>query len=381
MSIENNNQYKRILIYGPKDPVGGVERIVLNYVENIVTNHSDITFDYLEYGECFSQEEYLNQLGCRVIYLPSRKRNYLKYKRAIKEVFKDTSYIAVWGNYSGLTNIDLMIMGKRFGVPMRIAHSHGSKLYWDSLFMRIIVVILHHLNKLRLDSFVTHYWTCSFQSGKFMFPHKAWKKLELIPNGVNVSKYSYDSRIREETRKELGIPTDSVVVGHVARLCEVKNQFFLLKVIREMKRKAPKTKCLLVGEGELRSDIEKAIIELELSNNVIMLGNRKDVPRLLNAMDVFVLTSLSEGLSLSLVEAQSVGLPCVLPTTVSKENDLTGRVSFVSLDADVEIWATTIFQCATLGFADTRGELAKKGFDIESSSEKLYKRFVSGGAD
>lgn len=82
-SCNDGKKRNRVLIYGPKDPTGGVERIVLEYVRNIVAKHQDISFDYLEYGRDFSQEEELKRLGCRVIYLPSRSKHYVGYKKAI----------------------------------------------------------------------------------------------------------------------------------------------------------------------------------------------------------------------------------------------------------------------------------------------------------
>lgn len=293
----------------------------------------------------------------------------------------DTPYLAVWGNYSGLTNIDLMVYGKKYGVPMRIAHSHGSQLYWGNWYMKYVVFVLHHINRFRLCMYATHYWTCSTTSGQFMFHKNVWKDMSIIPNGVDLSKFSYCEETRYEVRNELGITDEDIVVGHVARLCEVKNQQFLLQIIKKMVKKEPLTKLLLVGDGELRKDIEDTIRELQISRNVILTLARSDIPRLLNAMDVFVLTSFSEGLSVSAVEAQAVGLPCVLPMTVSRENDLTGRVMFVSLDEEEEIWANTIFNSISTGFKDTKMDLENRGYNIISFSEKLYRYFISGVDD
>ena len=320
----------------------------------------------------------MNRIGCRVIYLPSRVKHYYRYKKRLKKVMMNTPYLAVWGNYSGLTNIDLMVYGKLYGVPMRIAHSHGSQLYWGSWFMKYVVFILHYMNKMRLCKYATHYWTCSSVSGRFMFSKNIWKKMTVIPNGVDINKFRYNAQIRDEVRKEFEFASDDIVVGHVARLCEVKNQHYLLKIFKEIVKQEPLAKCLLVGDGELRKELEETIKELQITRNVIMTGERSDIPRILNAMDVFVLTSMSEGLSVSAVEAQAVGLPCVLPMTVSRENDITGRVTFVSLDAGEEIWAKTIIDSARKGFKDTKIDIIEKGFDIISSSECLYRYFISG---
>ena len=364
---ENVDGKKRILIYGPKDPVGGVEKIVLEYVKNIIATHKDVSFDFLMYGKNFSLEKELTDLGCRVIYLPSRFRHYFKYKKAIEEVFANNRYIAVWGNYSGLTNIDLLVFAKKYYIPVRIAHSHGSRLYWGSKIMKYVVFILHYYNKLWLSDYATSYWACSDLAGEFMFPKKVQEKVEMIYNAVDTEKFYPDKVKGNEIRATLNIDNDDIV----------KNQFFLLKVIKEAVLINPKAKLLLVGDGELREQIEQEIVNLNLSENVIYLGERKDVPELLRAMDVFVLTSFAEGLSVSAVEAQACGLPCVLPTSVSTETDIIGLVEFIPLDKPIKFWAERILASAKLKAENVKEKISDNGYDIHRAAERVYQSFCN----
>ncbi len=364
---------KRVLIYGPKDPVGGVEKIVFDYVRNVTQKHEDISFDYLQYGDSFSMEEDLKAIGCRVLYVPSRKANMKAYKRAMENVFRDTPYIAVWGNYSGLTNIDLLVLAKKYGVPMRIAHSHGSRLYWGSPIMKYVVCVLHYYNKIfRLTGYATHYWACSDVAGRFMFPRSIQKQITIIPNAVDTKSFYPDRNVGMAIRQSLNIPQDSLLVGHVARICEVKNQLFLLRIIAELIKIRPDAKLLFVGDGELRQQIEDQIRTAGLQENVIMTGNRNDVPDLLRAMDVFVLTSFSEGLSVSAVEAQASGLPCIVPTTVSPETDLTGHVTFLSLEDSPRTWAEAIVQASAGSTERSAERILTGGHDIAGAAEQLY---------
>lgn len=373
--LENLNR-QRVLIYGPKDPPGGVEKIVHDYVAEITAKHENIGFDFVEYGSNFSMEEELVGLGCRVIYLPSRKKNYLAYKRAIKKVFEDTPYLAVWGNYSGLTNIDLMTYGKKYGVPKRIAHSHGTRFYWGSPLMKYVVYILHYYNSMRIRKYVTDFWACSDMAGKFMFPASVQGNIKIVHNAVSMDCFKYDEGERAEVRKELGITSNAFIVGHVARMCEVKNQGFLLKIMKEVHEIDPKAKLLFVGTGELNEYLHKLSAELGLEQAVIYLGERSDVPRLLSAMDAFVLCSLAEGLSLSAVEAQAAGVPCVLPTSVSSETDISSLVQFLSLEESPRRWAKTILNCNRNSDTDFRSKIKNSGYDLSSAAEELYSRFM-----
>lgn len=373
---KTNDGKKRILVYGPKDPVGGVEKIVYEYVKHITNNHSDVSFDFIEYGENFSLEPQLNELGCRVIYLPSRKTDMAEYKKAIETVFAQTDYVAVWGNYSGLTNIDLLTLAKKYNVPVRIAHSHGSRLYWGNAIMKYVVHILHYYNKLKLTNYATDFWACSDIAGKFMFPKSVWKKIEIINNAVDTKVFYPDDSIREKIRTEFNIGKDTLVVGHVARMCEIKNQSFLLEIIAQMKNINNDCKLLFVGDGELRQQVENKIKELGIENDVILTGERNDVADLLRAMDVFVLTSFSEGLSVSAVEAQASGLPCVLPTAVSMQTDITGSVKFVSLDKSAQIWAKEITNQAQKEISNPAEKIKANNFEIDTQSELICKKFV-----
>ena len=341
----------RVLIYGLKDPVGGVERVVIEYVKSM-TIKFDITFDFLVFSEGFSLQKEISDMGCRVITLPVRRKDPKNYKMALTQLFRDNTYCAVWGNFSGLTNIDVLVLSKQYEVPVRIAHSHVSRLYWGSPIMKYVVKILHRYNKLRLRRYANRFLACSEVARDFMFPKQCWNQTIFIRNAVDTTRFYPDPNCKLAMREKLGIPSQTLVVGHVARMCEVKNQGFLLKVVSTLVASEHDVTLLLVGDGELREVLEKLTDELGITNNVIFTGLRRDIPDLLRAMDVYVLTSFSEGLSVSAVEAQACGLPCVLSAAVSTETDISGAVEFVSLDSPLDVWEKAI---TTMGKRGIRG--------------------------
>lgn len=366
---------ERVLVYGVKDPPGGVEKISMEYIRSITAKY-DLRFDLLVFGDSFSQEEAYRKMGCRVLYIPVRRKNPAGYRKRMAQIFAENQYVAVWCNFAGLTNLDPLILGKKYGVPVRIAHSHGSRLYWGSPIMKYVVTFLHHLNKTRLAEYATDYWACSDLAGIFMFPSELQDQIKIVPNAVDTDVFYPDPDMRCQKRAQLGITGDAIVIGHVARICEVKNQGFLLKIMAELIKLDPRGKLLFVGDGELHQQILEQVHSLGLDEYVIMTGNRTDVAELLQVMDVFVLTSFSEGLSVSAVEAQASGVPCVLPTTVSRSTDITGDVTFLSLEDSAFHWAVRILEACGAKASNPKERIKAAGYDLADAAESLYWKFV-----
>ena len=363
---------KKVLVYGLKDPVGGVEKIIFEYASCMVNSGYDISFDFIIFSEKFSLESEINALGCRVVYLPSKKSDCVGYKKKLNELFANNDYCAVWGNYSGLTNIDLLTFAKKHNVPIRIAHSHVAKLYWGHPLIKIIGTVLHFINKIRLTNFATHYWACSELAGKFMFPQLAQSNISVINNAIDVKEFYPNKTKGEEIRKQFGISTNDIVVGHIARMCVAKNQVFLLKIMSEIRKINQSAKLLFVGEGELKDSILAAAKDLGLLNDIIFTGFRTDTPDLLRAMDVFVLPSLSEGLGLSIIEAQAVGIPCVASAEVPQAVNITDSVKFVSLDESPAKWAKEILAHTDVEVVSPTKKVIEGGFEINAQSQKIY---------
>jgi sugar transferase (PEP-CTERM/EpsH1 system associated) len=137
------------------------------------------------------------------------------------------------------------------------------------------------------------------------------KQLRVIHNGVDSDKFSPSAERKEHIRTQLGIRYNRPVVGIVARLDPIKDHRTLLKAFALLSDNIPDALLLIIGDGEMRASLESLNRALGLENNVRFLGERQDIPDLLNAMDIFVLTSLSEGHNVSLLESMSSGLPVV----------------------------------------------------------------------
>jgi glycosyltransferase involved in cell wall biosynthesis len=139
-------------------------------------------------------------------------------------------------------------------------------------------------------------------------------RVEVIYNGVDLGPFEAvreDSALRHEVRDELGVHGDEQVILQVARLNPLKDHLTAISTIRKLRDSGINARLVLAGEGEERSKIESAVRDADLPNHVTLLGARRDIPRLLSAADAFLLSSISEGIPLTLIEAMAAGVPVV----------------------------------------------------------------------
>lgn len=150
----------------------------------------------------------------------------------------------------------------------------------------------------------------------------AAERVKLITNGVNTDRFAPVVETRRSTRADLGLTDKDIAIGIIARLVPVKNHSLLLRAAAPLlKDDSMSAKVFIVGDGPERTALESLSAELGISGRVMFLGERRDTENLLNAFDVYVLSSISEGMNLTLLEAMSVALP-VLATDVGGNGEL-----------------------------------------------------------
>lgn len=164
----------------------------------------------------------------------------------------------------------------------------------------------------------------------------------VLPNCVDLERFKVAINCRENTREEINIEKDAFVVGHIGIFRSVKNHSFLIDVFKSIVRKNKKAFLLLIGEGELEKDIRNKLHEAGLDEKYLILKRRGDVPNLLAAMDVYVMPSIYEGFPISLIEAQAVGLKCVVSDSITTDAFVTDKVVPVSLKESADEWANKV---------------------------------------
>ncbi len=345
---------------------GGVEAVVMNYYRHI--DKSKIQFDFIcdEDSTNIPYEE-IEKLGGKVILIPPYQKLF-RYHKELKRILKEGNYKIIHSHINTLSVFSLFA-AKCAKVPVRIAHSHSTTNKKEKK-KNLMKQVLKPFSKL----FATDYMCCSELAGRWLFGDKLYdeKKIYLLNNAIDLHKFEYNEKIREEVRKELNIDEETFVMGHIGRFVTVKNHEFLLDVFHEIYKENKNSILVLAGQGPLKEKIEQKAKEMNLDKAVQFLGQRSDANRLYQAMDVFVLPSLYEGLPVVGVEAQAAGLLYVLSDDMTKETKVLETTTFLSLNEGAKKWADTIDN-ATKQFErkNMLNEMAQKGFDIQKEVKKL----------
>lgn len=154
-----------------------------------------------------------------------------------------------------------------------------------------------------------------------------------IPNGVDVNRFCPDPNDRIAARRHFGLPESALIVGSVGSLKPIKNYLMMLDAARIVMEKDQRVVVALLGDGVSRADTERHIAELGIADRVHLLGWRFESPRFLQALDVFVLPSVSEGMSNAVLEALASGLPVICPSLPSHREVITPGVDGILMDS------------------------------------------------
>lgn len=191
----------------------------------------------------------------------------------------------------------------------------------------------------------------------------------------------YNETVRQEQRKENHIE-NNFVIGNIARMIEMKNHLFLLEVLKEILKIQPNAKLLLVGDGPYKGEVQKKAEELELQKDVIYYGVTDKVNEVLQAMDVFVLPSLYEGVPLTVIEAAASGIKYVISDTINSHLEKNELELKLSLQLAAKEWAEKILNhTKEYNRRNQRKLIEDSGFDIKKQTlllEKIYKDILQG---
>lgn len=358
---------------------GGAETLVMNIYRHL--DRSKIQFDFaVETDEECHYNEEIRSLGGRIIPHPSpSKCGILSYGKAlVKTLNQYGPYVGVHSHVHYFSGYVLRI-SRKAGVPIRIAHSHTTHDgRVDSLNREIYRWIMQKL----IYRNATHMLGCSQDACKSLFGLNCFNdsRVEVLPNAIDLTPYAMLPTNRRILREKLDLPIDVPLIGHVGRFNEVKNHRFLIEVFSELHQELPNTHLVLVGDGFLRKEMEMIVERKGLKEFVHFLGIREDIPEIMGALDIFLFTSLYEGLGIVLIEAQAAGIPCISADTVPIEADIgAGLVEFLSLNEPIKKWVNIIinkFEAVSLNWDVRKNYLRKAGYDIKDTTMRLEKLYM-----
>ena len=344
--------------------------VVMNYFRNI--DRSTVTFDFatmFQYGDEVD-EEIVSLGGKSFLFNKPSLRAPFKIISELRKIIIDNAYDVV---HLHLPTLHYFVKKAIKGTNIKLViHSHSSRLS-----SKMLGRIRNRLLVTGVSCGADARFSCSMSSSKNLYG-KSWGNKEndyLLKNAVDMKKFVYDPKLSKNLRKELGV-NDKIAFCHVGRFSEEKNHTRLIDIFNEIYKKEKNVHLFLIGDGPLKNSIQEKVNELGLQENVTFMGKRKDVSTLLKAMDVYLLPSLFEGLSVSLVEAQASGLLCFYSDSCSKESEITDNIYSISLKDDSESWAKFILDKYHEGWCrDVSEKVKQNGYDIEFESKKLLKKY------
>lgn len=213
-------------------------------------------------------------------------------------------------------------------------------------------------------------FACSKAAGDYWYG----KDYTVLKNAIDCEKYRFNEVVRKKVRNDFEL-NNELVVAHIGRSdVVVKNHPFLLKVFCEITRQNPSSKLVLIG-AESTDELNDLCKKLGIIENVMFLGIRNDVAELLQAADVFVFPSISEGLPVSVIEAQAAGLPILMSNSVTDEVLVTNEAQVMSLDENVDKWAEKAIELSKLDRKDNFEIMKSSGWDIFDKTNKLVEYY------
>lgn len=348
--------------------VGGAETFLMNVYRNI--DRKKVQFDFLVTGKGFFDEE-IRQLGGKIYYM-----NYIteigqiKYKKQLKTFFKEhPEYTIVHSHIDQVSGI-ILEAAKEAEVTNRIAHSHNTQNA-NNLIAKMYKKYLQS----KIIKNATALMACGEEAAKWLFQGKENEAI-IIPNGIDLKKYKYNESIREQVRKQLDIGKDTIVCGHIGRFSKQKNHKFLIEIFKEYQNINSNSKLILVGDGQLRKQIENQIENQKLQKSVMLLGKREDSENLYQAFDLLLFPSLFEGMSLVTLEAQAEGLPILCSDTIDRKTDITKTIEFMSLKESAKHWAKKIEDMDKIRNIKNNEILSLTDYNINILAKKMEDRYI-----
>ena len=290
-------------------------------------------------------------------FLPSRKKKLPMYLLSLRKLVARESYETVHIHGNSATMAFDLAAAWLGGAKNRITHTHNCARQ-PYLKQKTLGAVLNWL--------VTCPVACSEAAGKMLYT----KPFTILTNGVDCERFSFSPQIRAAVRKELGVG-DAYVIGHIGRFSQQKNQLRLLHIFSVLLKIHPNAVLLLCGEGEELEKCRQAANSLNIHEKVIFSGKVDQPQNYYQAMDVFVLPSLFEGLPLVGVEAQASGLPCVFSDAITKEAGILPECVFLPLEVPDTSWADAIVNSKVPDRASAAELVAKAGYTEQALQEQI----------
>ncbi len=318
---------------------GGAEMFILRVIQKL----SNGPFNFVLFSSRKQPGDLHDDFAkvCKNIYYANTNRfiHPIKYIRFLKDIIRNEKIDVIHANNDALMVYALLARPKYVKF---IAHAHSTQYrisgnpLISKLFTKRVLKYISKYSDIRL--------ACGNDAGRALYGND---NFIVVPNGIDVEKFKYSESIRKKIREENGVEENEILILNIGRTDKPKNQLFLINVFNIYHHNHPDSKLLIIGEGPERLNLEKKIVDLNLNDAVLLLNNQKYIADYYSAADVFVMTSLYEGMPTVLIEAQANGVPVAASSSISEEARFNENFEFVKLDSTYDEWADIIKKMGT----------------------------------
>ncbi len=341
---------------------GGAETLLVNILENI--DRKQYQFDFLVFDDKqYDYEDKILALGGKIIRFPSPVSiGMLKFIKQLKKLIKEESYDVVHAHT--LFNCGpVMLSAFLAKVKKRISHSHNTKILEEKISIKKRIYFI--LSKLLINLLSTDCLACGEEAGNFLYYR--FRNFKIINNGIKIDKYQFNNSLREQLRYNYKISADALVIGNIGRLNFQKNQKFLIDIFEKIIIEYPNSFLVILGDGELKKELEDIIHQRHLEKHILLLGNLPNANEYYSMFDIFVFPSLFEGLPYTLIEAQCNGLPIIASSAISNQSNITNTIIFLDLNESTKVWKDVILKEQRKRYEDLDA-ISNSGYSIMNTT-------------
>jgi len=291
---------KRLMIITHDLAIGGLQQVVVNICKTIDREQFDLSVLCLRALGEFVPE--IEKLGIKVFFLPQKSHtDYFSFLKVAKILRQEK--IEIIHTHNSQPFID-GTMAALLSAVKTIVHTEHGRVFPDKkrymIAERVMAVFTYKVVGVSENT----------SQNLIDFIKIKPAKILTIKNGIDSTKFAQEIN-RAEKKKELGLRADDIVIGTMGRMVVEKGYTYLLKSMPGIIDTYKNTRLLMVGTGPLIDQLKTEARALNLDEHIIFTGNRLDIPALLAIFDIFVLSSISEGLPMVLLEAMAAKCPIV----------------------------------------------------------------------
>lgn len=300
---------KVLQVYDSIAVSSGISNVIMSWIQNV--DISQVSMDVLA---CWRKEpnysEIIESNGGKVFFIEKTDHisNYISFINKVYEFFsehaKDYDIVHL---HSSIFSFPILFAAKKYGIKRCIVHVHSTVLGNTRLS-----ALRNRVTLLPMKLSKPEYWSCSKEAARAWYDKAGIHKYTIVNNGIELDKFLKNERTRAEYRKKWGASERTVLIGHISNMTPVKNVPFVLNIAEKLINNGCNIKVILIGKDELPEEIKESITKKRLEQFVINAGVRNDIYNCVQAFDICLMPSLSEGYGLVPIEVQAAGIPVIL---------------------------------------------------------------------